>query len=89
MTARLLKDAEFERLPSDLSRSHDERAMNLEELDGFLAALLCGPAPVHPSDPLPDFWGGELADEEAFSSEQQLKEFPKTQARGSPNGCHT
>src|SRR5687767_267254 len=74
MTARPLTDADYDRLSSLLSRFRDEHAMNLEELDGFLAALICGPAPVHPSEYLPEIWGGEMADEEAFSSQQQLKD---------------
>src|SRR4051794_9355653 len=50
--------------------------MNLEQLDGFFAALICGPDLVRPSEYLPEIWGGgEMADEEAFSSRQQLKNF--------------
>ncbi len=75
MIARPLTDAEYDRLSSVLSRFRDERAMNLEELDGFFAALICGPSPVDPSEYLPEIWGGEMADEEAFSSEQQRKDF--------------
>jgi uncharacterized protein len=75
MTARPLTDAEYDHLSFVLSRFRDEHAMNLEELDGFFAAIICGPDHVHPSEYLPEIWGGEMADEEAFSSQQQLKEF--------------
>jgi uncharacterized protein len=75
MTARPLTDAEYDHLSFVLSRFRDEHAMNLEELDGFFAALICGPDHVHPSEYLPEIWGGEMADEEAFSSQQQLKDF--------------
>jgi uncharacterized protein len=75
MTARPLTDAEYDRLLSVLSRFRHEHTINLEELDGFLAALICDPAPVHPSEYLSEIWGGEMADEEAFSSQQQLKDF--------------
>ncbi|MBM6583917.1 UPF0149 family protein [Microvirga sp. BT689] len=75
MTASPLTEAEYDRLSSVLSRFRDEHAMNLEVLDGFFAALICGPAVVPPSDYLPEIWGGEMADEEAFSSQEQLKDF--------------
>ncbi len=75
MTARPLTETEYDRLSSVLSRFRDEHAMNLEELDGFLAALICGSAPVHPSEYLREIWGGEMPDEEAFLSQQQLKDF--------------
>ncbi len=38
-----LTDAEFERLSGLLGRFDNKRPMNLEQLDGFLAALICGP----------------------------------------------
>jgi uncharacterized protein len=75
MTARPLTDAEYDRMAYVLSRFRDEHAMNLEKLDGFFAALICGPAYVQPSECLPEIWGGEMADEEAFSSQQQRKDF--------------
>ena len=75
MTASPLTDAEYDRVSSVLSQFRHEQAMNLEALDGFFAALICGPAHVHPSDYLPEIWGGEMADEEAFSSQQELKDF--------------
>src|SRR3954468_15194894 len=69
-------DTEYARLADALNRFHGEHAMNLEQLDGFFAALICGPDRVHPSEYLPEIWGGsEMADEEAFSSRQQLKDF--------------
>ena len=76
MGVRPLTDADYDRLADDLNRFHGERAMNLEQLDGFFAALICGPDPVHPSEHLPEIWGGgEMADEEAFASQPQLKDF--------------
>jgi uncharacterized protein len=75
MNARPLTDAEYDRMSSVLDRSRDEHAMNLEELDGFFAALICGPSHVQSSEYLPEIWGGEMRDEEAFSSQQELKDF--------------
>jgi uncharacterized protein len=34
--------------------------MNLEELDGFFAALICGPEVVRPSEYLPVIWGDNI-----------------------------
>src|SRR3954453_15614149 len=76
MGERPLTDAEYDRLAGTLNRFHGEGAMNLEQLDGFSAALICGPDRVHPSEYLPEIWGGsDMADEEAFASQQQLKDF--------------
>jgi uncharacterized protein len=75
MTVRPLTDAEYDHLSSALNRFRDDHAMNLEELDGFFAALICGPDHVYPSEYLPEIWGGEMADEEAFESQQELKGF--------------
>ena len=42
-----LTDAELDDLTEALGRFRNERAMNLEELDGFIAALICGPTQSH------------------------------------------
>ena len=75
MRARPLADPEYDHLAGALDRFHGEGAMNLEQLDGFFAALICGPDAVPPSEYLPEIWGGDMANEEAFSSRQQLKDF--------------
>jgi uncharacterized protein len=50
--------------------------MNVEMLDGFLAALICCSDTVLPSEYLPEIWGGgEMTDEEAWDSREQLQEF--------------
>ena len=53
MSAQPLTDAEFERLAEVLQRCGGNHAMNIEMLDGFLAALVCGPETVLPSEYLP------------------------------------
>jgi uncharacterized protein len=75
MSASPLTDTEYDSLAGALDRFHSERALNLEQLDGFFAALICGPSLVHPSEYLPEIWGGDMADEEAFANPQQLKGF--------------
>ena len=77
MNARPLTDAEYDRMSYVLGGFRDEQTMNLEELDGFFAAFICGPAPVDPSDYLPEIWGGEMRDEEAFSANRNSR-FPGT-----------
>jgi uncharacterized protein len=69
-----LTDAEYDRVAGILNR-FSNGAMSLEELDGFFAALVCGPKSVDPRECLPEIWGGEIAEEDAFSSTQELREF--------------
>jgi uncharacterized protein len=48
---RPLNDAERDRMDAMLSRFRSERAMNnLEEIDGFFAALICSPELGKPSE---------------------------------------
>ena len=51
---------DLERVAEMLGRSKE--AMNLEMLDGFFAALICGPDIVPPSEYLPEVWGSEQGD---------------------------
>ena len=64
--AETLTDEEFDRLESFLD-SLGPPAMNLEELDGFFVALICGPQMVMPSEYLPQIWG----EGHEFSSDAQ------------------
>jgi uncharacterized protein len=64
-----LTDAEFDRLESFLDACGPD-AMNLEMLDGFLAALICGPDPVLPEEYLPEIWG-----EAEFSNPDEAAEM--------------
>jgi len=57
MNSQPLTDAEFEQLSEILGRLGNKRAMNLEQLDGFLSASICGPELVPPSKYLPMIWG--------------------------------
>jgi uncharacterized protein len=73
---RPLNDAECARLDAVLSRFRSEYAMNnLEEIDGFFAALICSPDVAKPSDYLPEIWGGEMSEYEAFADRQELQDF--------------
>jgi uncharacterized protein len=61
-----LSEAEFDRL-ADFLISRGEQAMNIEELDGFFAALLAGPDMVLPSEYLPLVFGGAAAETPSFA----------------------
>jgi len=53
-----------------LSDRVSEDAMTLSELDGFLAGIAVGPAPIEPEEWLPLVWGGER--EPDFADEAQM-----------------
>jgi uncharacterized protein len=73
---RPLNDAECDRINAMLSRFHSEYAMNnAEEIDGFFAALICSPEIAKPSQYLPEIWGGEMADDEAFADRKEAQDF--------------
>jgi len=51
------------------------RAMNLEELDGFFAALIAGPETIMPSEYYSEVFGGEMFDTCEFSSLEEVNEI--------------
>lgn len=55
-----LTDAELDRL-TDFLDAIGSTAMNLEMLDGYFAALICGPEMVSPSEYLPQIWGEDFS----------------------------
>lgn len=67
MKSQPLTDAELDNLSAFLERLGPKRSMNLEELDGFLAALICGPE--LPSKYLPKIWGETLFDDTSSAQE--------------------
>jgi uncharacterized protein len=75
MTPTSLTDAEFDRLTSVLERFGGKRSMNLEQLDGFLAALVCGPDNVLPSEYLQEIWGGNVVLEGILAAQPIFEDF--------------
>jgi uncharacterized protein len=75
MTSPSLTDAEFDRLSAVLQRFGNQRSMNVEELDGFLAALVCSPDSVPPSEYLPEIWGGGIALADTSAAKPILEDF--------------
>ena len=53
-----LTDAELDRLGDFLKGCKGGRAMNVEALDGFFAALIAGPETVMPSEYYREVFGG-------------------------------
>jgi uncharacterized protein len=70
-----LTDYEYNRFGNLLDRLPGEDAMNLEEADGFFAALICAPETVLPSEYLREIWGGGLDADEPVFSRQELEEL--------------
>ena len=60
MKPQPLTEAELERVSALLERFDTKPSMNLEQLDGFFAALISGPRIVPPSDYLPMICGDEM-----------------------------
>jgi uncharacterized protein len=70
-----LTDAELDRLGDFLKSCKGGRAMNVEQLDGFFAALIAGPETVMPSEYSPEVFGGEMSETSEFSSLDEAKEI--------------
>ena len=67
-----LTNTELDHLSEMLERIGNNRAMNLEQLDGFLSALICGPELVPPSKYLPVIWGDGSVFEDTSSAQEFL-----------------
>jgi uncharacterized protein UPF0149 len=70
-----LTDAELERLSGTLGRFDNKHPMNLEQLDGFVAALICGPEIVRPSEYLPVICGNDMVLEDSFGTQSVMQDF--------------
>jgi len=69
-----LKDAERGRIEEILLPLRDRGGMNFEMIDGFFAALVCGPELVMPSEYMPVIFGDET-DEAVFQDEEEANLF--------------
>src|ERR1035441_4260055 len=68
-------DAELDRLGDFLKSCKGGRAMNVEQLDGFFAALIAGPEVVMPSEYNREVFGGEISDACEFGSLEEANEI--------------
>jgi uncharacterized protein len=70
-----LTEAEMDRVSALLERFGTKRSMNLEQLDGFFAALISGPQVVPPSDYLPVIFGDEMVLRDTVNAQPMLQDF--------------
>ena len=70
-----LTDAELDRLGDFLKSCKGGKAMNVEALDGFFAALIAGPEIVMPSEYYPEVFGGEMSETCEFASLDEANEI--------------
>jgi uncharacterized protein len=70
-----LTDAEVDRLGDFLKGCKGGKAMNVETLDGFFAALIAGPETVMPSEYYREVFGGEMSDTCEFGSLDEANEI--------------
>jgi len=70
-----LTDDEFARLDAFLDNTKNSRAMNLEQIDGFFTALICGPEVVMPGEYLPYVWGNEQTQDGIFENLEEAQEI--------------
>ena len=70
-----LTETELDRLEESLKSCKGGKAMSIEELDGFFAALIAGPEIVMPSEYLPEVFGGEMSDTCEFASLDKANEI--------------
>ena len=67
-----LTDPELDRLSEFLGQCKGGKAMNIEELDGFFAALIAGPETVMPSEYYPHIFGGTMEETCEFENLDQV-----------------
>ena len=70
-----LTDNEIARLGDFLGRIKNSRTMSLEEMDGFFAALICGPEIVTPGECLPYVWGNDLSNDGVFQGIDEAQQL--------------
>jgi len=69
-----LTDPELDRLDDFLDRCKGGKAMSLEQLDGFFAALIAGPETVMPSEYYSQVFGGTMEETCEFDSLDQAND---------------
>lgn len=75
LTPTPLTNEEFARLGDFLESTSHGGAMNLEKMDGFFTALVCGPEMVPPSEYLPYVWGSEQSKGGVFETLEEAREI--------------
>jgi yecA family protein len=70
-----LTDSDLDYLGCFLENCNGGMAMNIEELDGFFAALIAGPETVAPSEYLPEVFGSSASESHQFESLEEANEI--------------
>jgi uncharacterized protein len=70
-----LTEVELDHLGQFLKNCKGGKAMNIEELDGFFAALIAGPEIVAPSEYMPEVFGSETSETHQFESLEEANEI--------------
>ena len=70
-----LTDAALDRLGKFLKSCKGGKAMNVEQLDGFFAALIAGPETVMPSEYNREVFGAEMSETCEFCSLDEAREI--------------
>jgi uncharacterized protein len=76
-----LSESELDRLAEVLAGFRDNQAMNLEEMDGFLAAVTCGPEEIPLSEWQQQVLGDDLINDDAFAAQPVFQDFLSLVAR--------
>jgi uncharacterized protein len=63
--------------------------MNVEQLDGFLAAIICHPSDIPKDEYLPEIWEDEMINEDTFAGQPTLQGFLSLVARHKDSIAHT
>jgi len=71
-----LSEDELDYLQSFLEELEGEKAMNLEEVDGFFTSLICSPELTPPSQYWPEIMGAEeMSESEGFKDKEEAEKF--------------
>jgi Uncharacterised protein family (UPF0149) len=89
VTPEPLTDTDFESLANVLQRFGGKGAMNIEQLDGYLAAIVCHPADIPKTEYLSEIWGDEMINEERFAAQPMLQDFLSLVSRHKDAIAHT
>jgi hypothetical protein len=83
MTPRAFQRFGFRKLGeyAPTQRFGGKQAMNVEQLDGFFAALICCPSDIAKNEYLPEIWGDEMINEDAFGASHTKKPWSSTKMR--------
>jgi hypothetical protein len=79
----IIRFERLDRLGDFLKSCEGGEAMNLEELDGFFAALIAGPETMMPSEYYAEVFGGEMSDTCEFDSLGEANEILRRRAASS------